>query len=528
MIEPVQGEGGIRIPPDGFLAGLRRLCDERDLLLIFDEVQSGCGRTGTWFAYQKFDVTPDIMTLAKSLCGGVAGGALLTTPEIAPSLRPGMHAATFGGNPLAARAGIAYLETIENEHLLERANQLSDISTTLRTTARRMRTDPRSANMRLDARPGTNHARCTDRSGVHGASLIDQLYPIDRPPTVARHEPDGKPGSRRLRYSRRSAQGADILEQARYAMPQTEPVRHLLTLSDLSSAEIERIFAVTEDLKTKYEEGLREPILPGRVMALLFEKPSLRTRVSFETAMINLGGGSVFLREEAGWGQRESLADFGRVLSQYVDVIVIRANRHRTIAELARHCECSVINGLTDYSHPCQVLADLYTLREQVGRLAGHKLAYVGDGNNVARSLAVGCGRMGMKMSVAAPEGYQFEPEFHEFLARELPDFELTVTTDPAEAVRDATAIYTDVWTSMGQESEAETRRKVFAPYQVNAQLLSHAPSHASFMHCLPAHREEEVTAEVIDGPQSIVVQQAGNRLHVQKGILAWLLGPQA
>lgn len=311
-------------------------------------------------------------------------------------------------------------------------------------------------------------------------------------------------------------------------MPATQNVRHLLTLSDLSSAEIERIFAVTEDLKTKYESGLREPILPGRVMALLFEKPSLRTRVSFETAMINLGGGSVFLREEAGWGQRESLADFGRVLSQYVDVIVIRAKRHRTIAELAQHCTCSVINGLTDYSHPCQVLADLYTLREQVGRLKGHKLAYVGDGNNVARSLAVGCARMGMRMDVASPKGYQFEDKFHEYLARELPDFKLNVTTDPAEAVRDATAIYTDVWASMGQEDEAEARGKIFAPYQVNAKLMSHAPAEAYFMHCLPAHREEEVTSEVIDGQQSIVVQQAGNRLHVQKGILAWLLGQHA
>jgi len=304
-------------------------------------------------------------------------------------------------------------------------------------------------------------------------------------------------------------------------------MRHLLTMAEITSAEIERIFAITEDLKTKYEQGLREVILPGRAMALLFEKPSLRTRVSFETAMINLGGGSVFLRDDVGFGSRESLEDFGRVLSQYVDVIVVRANCHKTVEELAAYCACSVINGLTDEAHPCQALADLYTLRELVGRLNGHTLAYIGDGNNVARSLALGCGRVGMKFHIAAPKGYQFDEEFLAFLKQEVPDLELLITTDPREAVKGALAVYTDVWTSMGQESETQRRRQDFADYQVNAKLMSHAPSDAYFMHCLPAHRGDEVTAEVIDGPRSVVLTEAGNRLHVQKGILAWLLGPQ-
>lgn len=304
-------------------------------------------------------------------------------------------------------------------------------------------------------------------------------------------------------------------------------MRHLLTLAEITSAEIERIFAITEDLKTKYEQGLREVILPGRAMALLFEKPSLRTRVSFETAMINLGGGSVFLRDDVGFGSRESLEDFGRVLSQYVDVIVVRANRHKTVDELATYCACSVINGLTDEAHPCQALADLYTLRELVGRLNGHTLAYIGDGNNVARSLALGCGRVGMKFQIAAPKGYQFDDKFLDFLKQEAPDLELLITTDPREAVQGALAVYTDVWTSMGQESETQRRRQDFADYQVNAKLMSHAPSDAYFMHCLPAHRGDEVTGDVIDGPRSVVLTEAGNRLHVQKGILAWLLGPQ-
>lgn len=301
-------------------------------------------------------------------------------------------------------------------------------------------------------------------------------------------------------------------------------MRHLIELKDLAPVEIERIFAITEDLKAKYEQGIREPLLPGRVMALLFEKPSLRTRVSFESAMIHLGGSSMFLGPEVGWGSRESIADFARVLSQYVDVIVVRAKSHQTALDLGQYANCSVINGLTDYSHPCQAMADLFTLRELVGPLEGHTLAYVGDGNNVARSLAVACGKTGMRFVVASPPGYEFDTAFRKLLKKILPGLDLVLTSDPAAAVRGASAVYTDVWASMGQESEAAARRAVFSPYQVTPDLMKHAPSDAYFMHCLPAHRGEEVVDEVIDSPQSVVVQQAANRMHVQKGILAWLL----
>jgi ornithine carbamoyltransferase len=302
-------------------------------------------------------------------------------------------------------------------------------------------------------------------------------------------------------------------------------MRSLLTVADLKAAEIDRVFAITEDLKTKYQQGLREALLPGRVMALLFEKPSLRTRVSFQAGMINLGGSSLFLGDDVGFGARESVADFGRVLSQFVDVIVVRAFHHQTAVDLARYCQCAVINGLTDYAHPCQALADLYTLKELVGRLKGHTLAYIGDSNNVARSLAEICGKMGMKFAIASPESYQFDEAFMEHLRRELPELEMRVTTEPAQAVRGAIAVYTDVWTSMGQEKEADCRRQAFAGYQVDSKLMAQALAGAYFMHCLPAHRGEEVSEEVIDGPESIVVQQAANRLHVQKGILAWILG---
>ncbi|MBC8356298.1 MAG: ornithine carbamoyltransferase [Planctomycetes bacterium] len=305
-------------------------------------------------------------------------------------------------------------------------------------------------------------------------------------------------------------------------------MRHVLSLFDLTSKEIERIFAITQDLKTKFQEGIREPLFPGRVLALLFEKQSLRTRVSFETAMANLGGSSMFLGKDVGWGERESTADFGQVLGQYVDAVVCRSNSHAKVEELAEHCTCSIINGLTDTSHPCQALADLYTLRERHNSLSGLRLAYVGDANNVARSLVVACGKLGVEFAIAAPDRYGFDAEFRAKLQQEIPALKLLETNDPVEAAEGAAAVYTDVWASMGQEAEQEERATAFASYQVNAALMKHADSDACFLHCLPARRGEEVSAEVIDGPQSAIVQEAGNRLHAQKGLLAWLLGTQA
>ena len=302
-------------------------------------------------------------------------------------------------------------------------------------------------------------------------------------------------------------------------------MRHILVPEDLSPADIDAVFAVSRDLKTKYEKGIREPLLPGRVMAIVFEKPSLRTRVSFEAAMAHLGGSSLFLGEDTGFGSsRESMADFGRVLSQYVDVIVCRTKSHATIEKMAAASSVPVINGLTDFCHPCQALADLYTLKEHVGRMNGLKLAFVGDGNNVARSLAVLCGMLDISFALAAPKEFQFSPQFRKHLSEVVPELDLMETTDPKKAVESAAVVYTDVWTSMGQESDRLRRKKELEPYRVDETLMRHVPS-SIFMHCLPARRGEEVTDGVIDGPQSVVVQQAANRMHVQKGLLAWLLG---
>ncbi len=304
-------------------------------------------------------------------------------------------------------------------------------------------------------------------------------------------------------------------------------LRHIIVPEDLTAHEIEAVFAISKDLETKYDTGLREPLFPGRVLGLVFEKPSLRTRVSFEAAMVHLGGAAVFLGDEAGFSSsRESVADFGRVLSEYVDVIVCRSKAHETIQSLAAVSSVPVINGLSDYCHPCQAFADLYTLRAHVGRLAGLTLTFVGDGNNVARSLAVVCGLLGMRFVLAAPEGFQFDEAFRSHVRDILPNAEIEETTDPVAAVQDTSCVYTDVWTSMGQEKERLERQRAFRPYQVNTALMRHCPD-ALFMHCLPARRGEEVTDDVIDGSCSVVVEEAANRMHVQKGLLAWLLGHQ-
>lgn len=302
-------------------------------------------------------------------------------------------------------------------------------------------------------------------------------------------------------------------------------MRHLTVAEDLSPAEIDAIFAISRDLQDKYEAGRRDALLPGRVLALVFEKPSLRTRVSFETAMTHLGGSSLFLGEDSGFAtSRESIADFGRVLGGYVDAIVCRAKRHETVQELAAVAGVPVINGLSDVAHPCQALADVYTLRRELGRVKGLTLAFVGDGNNVARSLAVVCGLLGMRFVLAAPKEFQFDDAFWARISEILPDAEIVETTDPVAAVTGAAAVYTDVWASMGQENERAARTKAFAAYQVNEALMAHCPD-AVFMHCLPARRGEEVTDGVIDGPKSVVLAQAAARMHVQKGLLAWLLG---
>lgn len=303
-------------------------------------------------------------------------------------------------------------------------------------------------------------------------------------------------------------------------------MRHLTSLLEVTAEEIGEILDLASSLKTAAVGGDRPPRLGGRVLTQIFEKPSLRTRASFDAAMAQLGGSSQFFSaDDAGLGGRESVEDVARVISGYSDVLVLRTFSQETIERFAELSSCPVINALSDDRHPCQALTDLLTIRETFGDLAARRLVFVGDGNNVAKSLAIACGRAGLSMTLSAPDGYEFDNEFLELLAVAVPDADLVVETDPMAAVAEADVIYTDVWASMGQESEKSERESAFAGHQVNARLMAAAPETCRFMHDLPARRGLEVTDEVIDGPQSVVFTQAENRMHLAKGLLLWLLG---
>lgn len=298
--------------------------------------------------------------------------------------------------------------------------------------------------------------------------------------------------------------------------------RDFLTLDALSRAELDEILHLSATLKRELKAGKRQPLLAGKTLAMIFEKPSLRTRVTFEVGMTQLGGYAVYLTTtDFRLGERESVSDIARNLERWVDVIMARTFSHATIEELAATARVPVINGLSDLRHPCQVLSDCFTLIEHRGRLDGLRVAWIGDGNNVANSWIAAAMRFGFDLAIACPKGY--EPDAQLVAAARAAGASVAVTHDVAAAARGADVLYTDTWTSMGQEAEAAARRAVFAAFQINADLLRYAKPDAVVMHCLPAHRGEEITDEVIDGPHSIVFDQAENRLHVQKGVLVWL-----
>ena len=306
--------------------------------------------------------------------------------------------------------------------------------------------------------------------------------------------------------------------------------RDLITLQDISDEELMAILRLARRLKSDMELGRPHRHLPGRIIALLFQRPSTRTRISFEVAIRHLGGDAIYLSwHELQLVRGETIADTAHVLERYVDAVVARLAEHEALVELAENMRIPVINALTNRFHPCQIMADLLTLWERFGRLEGLKLAYVGDGNNVCNSLLLGCTKVGMDISVACPYGYEPDPEAVKWAFDNAARTGSTVliTDDPFEAVRDAHAIYTDTFMSMHiPEEEREKRMRDFIPrYQVRPELFEHARPDAVFMHCLPAHRGEEVVAEVIDGPRSVVFEQAENRLHVQKALLLFVFG---
>ncbi|MCU0511076.1 MAG: ornithine carbamoyltransferase [Anaerolineae bacterium] len=304
-------------------------------------------------------------------------------------------------------------------------------------------------------------------------------------------------------------------------------MKHFLELASWSSAEIHHLLKLAVHLKFEWQSGGNRPVLQRKILGMIFQKPSLRTRVSFEVAMKHLGGDAIMLGpQEIGLGQRESIADVARVLSSYVQGIMARVFDQAHVEELAQYSRVPVINGLSDAFHPCQAMADMLTIYENFGRLEGLKLAYVGDGNNVAASLLEAAAHFGMAFAIATPEGYELPEATRQHTAGliQRSGIPVMMTTHPQQAVEQAHVIYTDTWVSMGQEKEAADRRPLFQPYQVNAALLRHARADHVVMHCLPAHRGEEITDDVADGRHSVIFQQAENRLHAQKAILVHLL----
>ncbi len=303
--------------------------------------------------------------------------------------------------------------------------------------------------------------------------------------------------------------------------------RDFLTITDFSSEEIRLFLDAARELKKELKGGIPHPVLKGKALGMIFHKPSTRTRVSFEVGMYQLGGYPLFLSaQELQLRRGESIGDTARTLSRYLDGIMIRTFAQADVEELAHHASIPVINGLTDLVHPTQALADIMTVEEHKGRLQGLKLAFIGDGNNVAHSLLQICAKVGMNMVVACPPGYEPNPEI---VAGALADAAetgaaLEIMEDPVAAVQGADVVYTDIWASMGQEAEQEERKKVFARYQVNSELLRHAAPDVIVLHCLPAHRGEEITDEVMDGPHSVVFDEAENRLHMHKAIMALLM----
>ena len=300
-------------------------------------------------------------------------------------------------------------------------------------------------------------------------------------------------------------------------------MKHLLKLMDLSKKEIEEILNLADQLKFEKKNGIEHHLLKGKTLGMIFSKSSTRTRVSFEVGMYDLGGSALFLSSrDLQIGRGEPVEDTARVLSRYLDGIMIRTFAQKEVEDLATYGSIPIINGLTDYCHPCQVLADLMTIREKKGALSGNKLCYIGDGNNMTNSLIVGGIKTGMEVSVACPAGY--EPDA-ELMAWAKKNGKFTCTSDVKEAAKDADVLYTDVWASMGQEAEAEARKKIFAGYQINADVMSVAKKDAMVLHCLPAHREEEITAEVFEAHADEIFEEAENRLHAQKAVLVKCLG---
>ena len=514
LLEPIQGESGINELSTDYLREARRLATENGALLVLDEVQTGIGRTGSWFNYQQHGVVPDVVTLAKGLGGGVPIGACLARGAAAEVLESGDHGSTLGGNPLACSVALAVLDTIEHLHVLENVERVGGYLRAALLSLGSPVASVRGKGLMIGAvleKPIAKDVfeKCFEKGLIINAP-DDSVLRFVPPLIVTEQQVDRAIGvlAEVLGVDHKAPAMALVTERPR-------PIHDLLAIDDLTRAQSEAILALASEMKVQRREAPRTIVpVEGRSVALVFEKPSLRTRVAFEAAIRELGGDAVFLgKSEIGMGSRESIRDVSCNLSRWCSAIVARLYWHKDIEQMAQDATVPVINALTEMEHPCQAFADIMTVQEKFGG-DKVKVTYVGDGNNVARSLAKLAAQLGFPFTICGPENFRLE------------DIEgVRQTTSLEDGLAGAKVVYTDVWISMGDEHEQEHRLKVFEPYQVNAKVMAMADKDAVFMHCLPARRGYEVTDEVIDSAQSVVYDQAENRLHVQKAILSKVLG---
>ena len=501
MLELVQGEGGVVALDPEYVQAVRALCDEKDLVLIVDEVQTGVGRTGTFLCCEHYNLQPDVVTLAKGLGGGLPIGAVLMNEKVAAGMGPGSHGSTFGGNPVVCAGANVVVDRMDASFL---AN-VNERAVQLRTGLEKL---PRVRSL----------------SGIGLMVGIEFLEGIKAADVLAACREKGLlvlTAKTRLRLLPPLTLTAHDVEKALGILNE----KHLLKMSDLTPDEVAHILDVADELKAQQKAGGTEPLLKGKSVALMFSKNSTRTRTSFEVGVYQLGGLGNYMNAatELQSGRGEPLKDTARVLGRYYDCVVWRTYRQSDLEEFAEFAGVPVINGLTDYAHPCQVLADLMTIRERRGALAGQKLCFVGDGSNMANSLIVGGLLSGMKVDCVCPHGYRPAADVLMFAHKYGSAFRLL--EDPAEGVKDADVVVTAVWnTAAPGTSESESRLRDFAGFQLTGGLLKAAKPDCMVLHCLPAHRGEEISTAVFEAHADEIFTEAENRLHVQKAVLAVLL----
>ena len=515
LLEPIMGEGGVLALTTEFLKEAERLCRDNDALLMLDEVQSGVGRTGAWFCFQHHGIRPDVMLLAKGLGGGQPIGACLTAGKAASILEAGDHGSTFGGSPISAACALAVIDTLEHTDIMDQVKVtgklltegLKQLKGVVGTTGMGL-----MVGATLEKPVARDIVReCFDKKLIINATDEHTLRFV--PPLII--SPEQVQQCLAIVAEVMGVEAPKPVSLGTTPRVTRKPYGDLLSIDDLMDSQIDDVLDLAAYLKQrrKLAPAAITPV-EGRSVAMVFEKSSLRTRVSFETALYELGAHPIYLtKADIGIGSREAMKDVAQNLSRWCNMVVARLYWQKDLQVLADNSDVPVINALTEWEHPCQALADMLTVKEKFGD-EKVKITYVGDANNVSRSLAKLATRMGYPVTICGPENFRLDP---------LPGLHQTASLE--EGLADAKVVYTDVWVSMGDEHEQEHRMKIFQPFQVNERVMAMADPNAIFLHCLPARRGLEVTDGVMDSSQSCVNDQAENRLHAQKALLQRVLG---